>query len=157
MINFKVAILCMQKSKCYVIFTRYKIHVRVSDESGDTTFVIFNQDAEKLLDSSANKFVNRLGIGNNQFPEEITTFIGKSFVFKIKLTNYNLKDGLENYTVVKMFEVDDTLEAKYCGLSTKKVFVYFPYFFGSLGYLQSHLVSLSMFVHSDCLYLMCVL
>ncbi|KAI3500488.1 hypothetical protein L1887_36310 [Cichorium endivia] len=102
------------------ITLRYKIHVRVSDESGSTTFVIFNQDAEKLIDSCANKFVNRLGVESNKFPEEIINLTGKTFVFKIKLTDYNLKDGYENYTVVKIFEVDDTLEAKFCGFSSDK-------------------------------------
>ncbi|KAI3750845.1 hypothetical protein L2E82_21707 [Cichorium intybus] len=29
-------------------------------------------------------------------------------------------DGFENYTVVKIFEVDDTLEAKFCGFSSDK-------------------------------------
>ena len=45
--------------------------MHVIDESGRTTFVIFNQEEEKLLDSCANKFVNRLGVGSNHFPEEI--------------------------------------------------------------------------------------
>lgn len=98
--------------------------MRVSDASGNTTFVIFNQEAEKLIDSSPNKFVNRLGIGSTQTPEEITNLTGKSFVFKIKLTDYNFKDGFEDYTVVKSFEVDDTLEAKYCSLANEKVFPY---------------------------------
>ncbi|XP_052622367.1 uncharacterized protein LOC122195591 isoform X1 [Lactuca sativa] len=100
------------------VFTRYKIHVCVTDESGSITFVIFNQDAEKLIDSCANKFMNRLGVGSNQFPEEITNLIGKSFVLKIKLTDYNLKDGYENYTVVKIFEIDEKLEANFCGFSS---------------------------------------
>ncbi|KAI3765087.1 hypothetical protein L2E82_15112 [Cichorium intybus] len=108
-----------KKECCYPII-RYKIHVRVSDESGSTTFVILNQDAEKLIDSCANKFVNRLGVESNKFPEEIINLTGKTFVFKIKLTDYNLKDVFENYTVVKIFEVDDTLEAKFCGFSSDK-------------------------------------
>ena len=59
--------------------------MHVIDESGRTTFVIFNQEAEKLLDSCANKFVNRLGVGSNHFPEEIINLTGKIFMFKIKV------------------------------------------------------------------------
>ncbi|KAL4581214.1 hypothetical protein LXL04_017424 [Taraxacum kok-saghyz] len=47
-------------------------------------------------------------------PRENTSMLnhltGKSFVFKIKLTDYNLKDGFENYTVVKIFEADKSVE-----------------------------------------------
>ncbi|KAL4557217.1 hypothetical protein LXL04_035390 [Taraxacum kok-saghyz] len=96
--------------ECSYPIIRYKIHVRVTDESGTTTLVIFDQDAEKLLDASAKKFMNRLGTGNNQIPAEISNLTGKSFVFKIKLTNYNLKDGFENYTVVKIFDTDKSVE-----------------------------------------------
>ncbi|KAK9092669.1 hypothetical protein Syun_027580 [Stephania yunnanensis] len=37
---------------------RYKIHLSMSDESGSTTFVLFNDVAEKLLDTTVNKLVN---------------------------------------------------------------------------------------------------
>ncbi|KAL4570099.1 hypothetical protein LXL04_025750 [Taraxacum kok-saghyz] len=46
----------------------------------------------------------------HQKPENIRHLTGKSFVFKIKLTDYNLKDGFENYTVVKIFEADKIVE-----------------------------------------------
>ena len=123
---FQLLALHVETGECCIvfIFPRYKIHVRVTDESGTTTLVIFDQDAEKLLDASAKKFMNRLGTGNNQIPAEISNLTGKSFVFKIKLTDYNLKDGFENYTVVKIFEADKSVETYEFRSENAEVFMY---------------------------------
>ncbi|KAL4579283.1 hypothetical protein LXL04_015422 [Taraxacum kok-saghyz] len=98
-----VCSICNQECRYPII--RYKIHVHVIDESGRTTFVIFNQEAEKLLDSCANKSVNRLGVGSNQFPEEIVNLKGKIFIFKINVAPYNVNYGCENYAVIKLYDV----------------------------------------------------
>ncbi|KAL4588338.1 hypothetical protein LXL04_001222 [Taraxacum kok-saghyz] len=100
-----VCSICNQE--CRYLIIRYKIHVHVIDESGHTTFVIFNQEAEKLLDSCANKFVNRLGIGSNQLPEEIINLTGKIFIFKIKVPPTML------IMVIKLYDVYDMVEPQF--------------------------------------------
>ena len=87
--------------------------MHVIDGSGRTTFVIFNQEAEKLLDSCANKFVNRLGIGSNQFPEEIIDLTGKIFIFKIKVALYNVTYECETYEVIKLYDVYDMVDPQF--------------------------------------------
>ncbi|KAK9135200.1 hypothetical protein Syun_014530 [Stephania yunnanensis] len=37
---------------------KYKIHLMVKDATGTTTFVLFNKQAENLLDTSANKLIS---------------------------------------------------------------------------------------------------
>ncbi|WMV07703.1 hypothetical protein MTR67_001088 [Solanum verrucosum] len=44
----------------------------------------------------------------------------KEFVFKLKLTNFNLKEGLENYTVTKVFVPDEELELQHRSNKEKK-------------------------------------
>ncbi|KAL4561545.1 hypothetical protein LXL04_033712 [Taraxacum kok-saghyz] len=62
---------------------------------------------EKLLDSSTHKFVNRLGIGNGNCPEQICDLVERSFAFKIRLPNYFHKDSdFHNYRVLDLFEID---------------------------------------------------
>jgi len=39
----------------------------------------------------------------------IQKLIGKTFVFKIKVNHYNLKEGLRNYTIMKIYELDEKL------------------------------------------------
>lgn len=125
-IKFTTSMLCYHLFRDWIVsfylFARYKIHVRVTDETGSTTLVLFNQEAEKLISSSASKFVTRLGVGNNTLPDEISKLVGKTFVFKIKLTDYNLKDGFENYTVVKIFDTTSTLLGNKCSPEKHEVF-----------------------------------
>ncbi|MCD7447761.1 hypothetical protein HAX54_034746, partial [Datura stramonium] len=81
--------------ECEFPLVRYKIHVKVKDAHGQTTLVLFNVVAEKLLDTFAFKLVNRLSSVNSDVPLQIQSLCGKEFVFKLKLNNFNLKDELE--------------------------------------------------------------
>ncbi|PHT54094.1 hypothetical protein CQW23_08556 [Capsicum baccatum] len=69
-------------------FLWYKIHVKVEDNTGKTTFVLFNDVAEKILDTSAH--------------------------------NYNLKKGLKNFTVSKLWIPYEKLELEYKLMKEKK-------------------------------------
>ncbi|XP_052290936.1 uncharacterized protein LOC112497129 [Citrus sinensis] len=91
-------------------FGWYKIHIKVMDKTAETTFVLFNHVAEKLLDTSAHKLFNRLPLYSKDVPIEIQSLCGKDFVYKLKLNDYNLKEGLENFTVSKLFTPDEKLE-----------------------------------------------
>ncbi|KAM3219152.1 hypothetical protein P3L10_023683 [Capsicum annuum] len=93
------------------IIERYKIHVQVEDNTEKTTFVLFNDVAEKLLDTPAHKLFNKLSsLDNNDVPSHIQSLCGKDFIFKLKLNSYNLKEGLENFTVSKFWIADEKLE-----------------------------------------------
>ncbi|KAH0720725.1 hypothetical protein KY285_005598 [Solanum tuberosum] len=99
--------------ECDFPLVRYKIHIKVKDNGGKTTLVLFNGVAEKLLDTSASKLVNRMSKGDTHVPSLIESLCGKDFVFKLKLTNFNFKEGLENYTVTKVFVPDEELELQH--------------------------------------------
>ncbi|PHT41296.1 hypothetical protein CQW23_20150 [Capsicum baccatum] len=100
---------------------RYKIHVQVEDNTGKTTFVLFNDVAEKLLDTSAHKLFNKLSsLDNNDVPSHIQSLCGKDFIFKLKLNSYNLKEGLENFTISKLWIPDEKLELQYKLMKEKK-------------------------------------
>ncbi|XP_059289430.1 uncharacterized protein LOC132042936 [Lycium ferocissimum] len=105
---------------CKFPLMRFKIHICVADKTGGTTLVLFNAIAEKLLDTSAHKLVNRLASGDNGIPSQIENLCGKEFVFKLKLNSYNLKDGLENFTVIKLFPPDEELELQHTLAKEKK-------------------------------------
>ncbi|KAH0781486.1 hypothetical protein KY290_001084 [Solanum tuberosum] len=50
---------CQKCNKqCDLPLVRFKIHIKVKDNGGQTTLVLFNGVAEKLLDTSAHKLVN---------------------------------------------------------------------------------------------------
>ncbi|KAK4721440.1 hypothetical protein R3W88_011673 [Solanum pinnatisectum] len=53
-----------------------------------------------------------LDLFNGQ-PSQTEALCSKEFVFKLKLSKYNLKEGLENYTVTKIYLPDEQLELQH--------------------------------------------
>ncbi|XP_062085727.1 uncharacterized protein LOC133791832 [Humulus lupulus] len=94
-------------------FGWYKIHIKVIDKTANTTLVLFNVVAENLLDTSVHKLFNELSSNNNDVPAEIQSLCEKDFVYKLRLNDYNLKEGLENFTVSKVFMPDEKLEQQH--------------------------------------------
>ncbi|XP_015075483.1 replication factor A protein 1-like [Solanum pennellii] len=105
---------CQKCNKqCDLPLIRFKIHINVKDNGGNTTLVLFNGVAEKLLDTSAHKLVNRLSKSETNIPPQIQSLCGMELVFKLKLSSFNLKEGLENYTVTKVYVPDEELELQH--------------------------------------------
>ncbi|KAM3303993.1 hypothetical protein P3S67_015025 [Capsicum chacoense] len=93
---------------------KYKIHIQMKDNTDKTTFVLFNDVAEKFLDTPAHKLFNKLSsLDNNDVLAHIQSLYGKDFIFKLKLNSYNLKEGLENFTISKFWIPDENLELGY--------------------------------------------
>ncbi|KAH0714993.1 hypothetical protein KY284_007898 [Solanum tuberosum] len=92
---------------------RNKIYLKVTDRTRDTTFTIFNVVAEKLIDTSTHKLFNKLTTANNDVHVQVQSLYGKEFIFKLRLNHYNLKEGLENFTISKLWIPDDNLEVQY--------------------------------------------
>ncbi|KAF3668218.1 hypothetical protein FXO38_08217 [Capsicum annuum] len=70
---------CLNCNKdCKFPLVKYNIHVQVEDNTGKTTFVLFNDMAEKLLDTSAHKLFNKLSsLDNNDVPAHIQSLYEK--------------------------------------------------------------------------------
>ncbi|KAK9097112.1 hypothetical protein Sjap_022609 [Stephania japonica] len=93
-------------SKCKGFVTtphrRFKVHVRAEDNSGSTTLTLFDSivktiigddDGQRILDGLSSTYEK------NVIPIELSQIVGRSFTFKLKLTDYNLIHGNENFTV----------------------------------------------------------
>ncbi|KAM7466024.1 hypothetical protein LguiB_013586 [Lonicera macranthoides] len=80
---------------------RYKLHVQVKDESASTTFVIFDKEAEKILKVPVTQLYKGKNIleSISSIPDGVTQIIGNTYEFQLKLNQFNLVKGLENYTV----------------------------------------------------------
>ncbi|XP_070015167.1 replication protein A 70 kDa DNA-binding subunit D-like [Nicotiana sylvestris] len=106
--------------ECKFPLVKYKIHLKVKNKTGESSVVLFNLVAEKLLDTSTHKLLNRLPLDNNDVPIQIQSLCKKEFIFKLKLNNYNLQEGLENFTVSKVFVPVENLEIQYQSRKDKK-------------------------------------
>lgn len=108
-------------------YTRFRVHLRVEDDSGATVFTMYNQLTERLIDSSAHKLLNRLGIGNNGFPVELCSLAGRTFAFNIKMPDYFNSDyDFHHHRVVRLSEIDSTPPPTSPATHPKKVnYVYY--------------------------------
>ncbi|XP_059436416.1 uncharacterized protein LOC132169397 [Corylus avellana] len=85
---------------------RYKIQLEVSDITDSATFVVFDKEAEKLIGKTANELANMQDedLNDNMLPREIEKIVSQEHIFQLRLNDYNLIRGSENYTVSRIFE-----------------------------------------------------
>ncbi|KAM0899937.1 hypothetical protein ACQ4PT_020974 [Festuca glaucescens] len=92
---------------------RYLLKLKVSDEMTTTTFVMFNEVAQRLLGSiSASTLLEQVGFSNT-IPDVIQDLCGTTLIFRLKLNSRNLEECMENYKVSYTFEPKDNLEMEY--------------------------------------------
>ncbi|KAL6565900.1 hypothetical protein OROHE_004955 [Orobanche hederae] len=96
------------------VLTRYKVHVRVEDESGTTSFVLFDHQVSQILGKSASDLKQTLDLAgeDDSFPDELEQLIDKKFLFKLEISNYTLKQRVKMYTVLKMSQ-DEQIMSKF--------------------------------------------
>ncbi|KAL6555840.1 hypothetical protein OROHE_007114 [Orobanche hederae] len=96
------------------VLTRYKVHVRVEDESGTTPFVLFDHQVSQILGKSAADLKQALDLAgeDDSFPDELEQLIDKKFLFKLEISNYTLQQRVKMYTVLKMSQ-DEQIMSKF--------------------------------------------
>lgn len=47
------------KTYNFLIYTRYKLHVKVADSDADASFVLFDKDVQKLVNGSAAQLLEK--------------------------------------------------------------------------------------------------
>ncbi|XP_065624645.1 uncharacterized protein LOC111994371 isoform X1 [Quercus suber] len=90
-------------SESQFLMPSYKLQIQVKDHTGTASFVLFDKDAEKIIQKTAME----LSLKNqepNKVPQEIQNLLGKSYTFQIKVDDYNVKEGWEVYTVTSVFK-----------------------------------------------------
>ncbi|XP_056688777.1 replication protein A 70 kDa DNA-binding subunit C-like [Spinacia oleracea] len=96
---------------------RYRLEFGVLDHSGSTIFVIFDEEAKKLIGQDASTLfeanIYEKATSNNddsdnddevQIPKIIENNIGRELLFKVKLTAYNRKIKRQTFTVMKIID-----------------------------------------------------
>ncbi|KAK1398407.1 hypothetical protein POM88_008270 [Heracleum sosnowskyi] len=81
--------------------TRYKIIVPVKDQSGNTTFTLFNKEVGLL---PVQKVISEISQDNPfaHIPTMLNNVIRKACAFDMKINHFNTNLGYEEYTVVKL-------------------------------------------------------
>lgn len=83
---------------------------------------MYNQQTEQLVDTTAHKLLNRLGIGSHEFPVEVVNLAGRMFAFNIRMPDYfNCDYDFHHHRVVRLSEIDATPSASLEARRPKKV------------------------------------
>lgn len=77
--------------------------MKVSNQVANATFVLFYKKSVKLLQCTASKLAQKHKIEELEVPPIIQTLCGKNLIFKIKLDDFNLKDGKKKTIVCLKF------------------------------------------------------
>ncbi|XP_022040445.1 replication protein A 70 kDa DNA-binding subunit A-like [Helianthus annuus] len=90
-------------SECTSINIRFKLQVRVQDDTGSVSFVMFDRDVHKIVGLAASDIRERQMKANDteSFPHEISRLVDKKLAFKIDVSEFNLKNDYHVYTVQK--------------------------------------------------------
>ncbi|KAK1391917.1 hypothetical protein POM88_010973 [Heracleum sosnowskyi] len=85
--------------------TRYKIIVRVKDQSGNTTFTILNKEVGCL---PVEKVISEISQDNPfaHIPVVLKNVIGKTCAFDMKINHLKTNLGYEEHMVVKLSEFE---------------------------------------------------
>ncbi|KAI9125533.1 hypothetical protein K1719_002951 [Acacia pycnantha] len=83
------------------IVLKYKIHLIVADDTGTTSVVLFDGVASRLLNKSATLLKDQLIAEGRQdtFPQEFEDLVGRTFVMKLRLSEYYSKHRSSSISV----------------------------------------------------------
>ncbi|MQL71084.1 hypothetical protein Taro_003413 [Colocasia esculenta] len=94
------------------VVPRYKVQLRVIDHTGSASFLLFDREANQILNKTAINLRDKLikDGDTESFPEELDNFLQKKFIFKIQITEFNLQQKWPIYTVVRVTDDNSLIE-----------------------------------------------
>nr|KAJ0191143.1 hypothetical protein LSAT_V11C800451830 [Lactuca sativa] len=105
--NGKKMVVCSSSicnNKVVSVLPRFKIPIRVQDPTGVISLTLFDGDAIRLLRKNAQELLETFNKDGNTaiFPAEITDLLERKFAFPIEVSEYNLKNKVQGYSISKL-------------------------------------------------------
>ena len=89
---------------------RFKIIVRVVDESGTAQVVIFDSNVHRMTGLTAWEVMEEHGMDTDEyFPDELNQIIGRQYLFKIFYSEFNHNNNSHIYRAEKVTDDDDII------------------------------------------------
>ncbi|XP_071708795.1 uncharacterized protein [Rutidosis leptorrhynchoides] len=102
---------CKDCGKNPQVALRFKVSVRVADDTGIATFTLFESLVKKYVSKSAYEIKKSLPEDDDQ-PVEFEALVGNTMLFKVEINEYNKKFSQSNYTV-KEASTDEVFVEKF--------------------------------------------
>ncbi|XP_056691758.1 uncharacterized protein [Spinacia oleracea] len=87
--------------------------IRVVDDSGSASFVLFDRDVVHILGKSAlsiREYQAQKG-NSDSFPKDLDELLERKYLFKIRITDYNLKQNCPIFTVTKISDNENLIKS----------------------------------------------
>ncbi|KAK9705296.1 hypothetical protein RND81_07G045900 [Saponaria officinalis] len=86
------------------VVPRFRVTLRVMDDTGIASFVMFDKEVSKLLNTSASALREILMKDDDAdaFPKELDDLLKKQFLFRIRITDFNLKNNWRKYRIYRL-------------------------------------------------------
>lgn len=122
---------------------RFKVNVQVIDNTGSTTFVLFDRVVSQAVRRSAQDFIDSMGQGNNpeEYPSELNVFVDKKILFKVEVSDNNLYCNWRNYTIRKL-TMDKGIINQF--LTLHGINVLYTFIMNFLYYISSNFIQLNV-------------
>nr|KAJ0184641.1 hypothetical protein LSAT_V11C900467990 [Lactuca sativa] len=88
---------------------RVRVVIRVQDETGSASFVLFDHSVKDLIHHGNHWLMEKISKdqGRQKIPDVFIMMLNKKFVFNVHISKFNLENNYHTYTVHKM--TDDEL------------------------------------------------
>lgn len=92
---------CPKCNQSRNVVPRFKLHVQVMDNTGSTSFILFDRNVSNYVGKSVQDLIEAQGQGgsSDDYPTDLNVLIGKTMLFKVEISNGNLLHGWQNYGV----------------------------------------------------------
>nr|XP_043614837.1 uncharacterized protein LOC122586883 [Erigeron canadensis] len=95
------------------VISRFKVQIKLKDESGAASLVFFDRDVVKLIMKTAHSLVDKCA-GAESYPEDLDAMIGKKVMVKFDVTQFNLNNS---YQVVSRMTQEEVMFKTFYKLS----------------------------------------
>ncbi|PWA39186.1 replication protein A 70 kDa DNA-binding subunit B [Artemisia annua] len=92
---------------------RFRLQIRVQDETRTVSLFLFNDEYQAIVDRSAYQLCDKYGksADNWMYPKEITSIVGKKYAFKVAIDGFNSKKLLPVFTVLRLSNDQEIIES----------------------------------------------
>ncbi|CAH1428138.1 unnamed protein product [Lactuca virosa] len=102
------------------VIPKFKISLRVHDNTGTLTLTLFDQEAKKLFKYTAKELYDKnkkLGINLDLYPMELKVVVDKKLAIKIDISSYNVTNKSNIYGISRLTDNEDIIDE----LETKNI------------------------------------
>ena len=90
---------------------RFKVIVRVIDDSGSASLLLFDDMVYKLCDVQCHTLIKQYGSEHEDyFPSELNVMVGKKMLFRFEYTSWNMTNNNHVYQVKMMSGEEKMIE-----------------------------------------------